>query len=191
MGRWRAPGGAMVVAVVVAALGMRLLVATVFADDFDFVPRGGAELLAEVLDGCAACEPLAVLASQEKTAEEWREYFAGHPDALQGLTETEIEELTNYLAVNFPAAGVQDVRGLPPDGRQLVLTHCMLCHSIAIAITQDRSLDRWREHRTIPPHDIVFLTAQQWDTLAHYLTINTPVPLEEIPPVLREGGGGY
>ena len=154
------------------------------------MPPDGPDVLASVLEACPTCEVVAELSIQERSAEEWQEYFTEEA-ALTGRSEAEVLTLISYLAINFPSTGVRDLATLPRGGRYLVMMNCQLCHSIAIPLTQTRSLERWLEHRRTSPHDSLSLNAVQWDTIAHYLTYNTPLPLEAIPEELRMGAGGY
>lgn len=158
-------------------------------DPFSFMPLSGPELLTQVLSECGDCTDIATLAGEEGTPEEWLERFT-KIGALDGLTEDQVTMLVNYLAINFPN-GATDTSSLPRGGRSMTILNCQLCHSIAVPMTQERTLDRWSQHRYMAPHDTLSLTDKEWETLAHYLTVSAPLPLEAIPEQLRRGAGGY
>ena len=159
-------------------------------DQFAFMPSSGPELLVEILDACESCDDIEALASLELEAEGWQQYFE-EKGALEGYDGPQVEVLTSYLAINFPSARVKDRNTLPRGGRSMAINNCQLCHSIAVPMTQARPLARWMDHRSTVPHDSLSLTAKEWDTLATYLTLVAPLPLEAIPEQLRRGAGGY
>lgn len=176
---------------VVASVAVMATAITALAQDpFGFMPKGGAELLAEVLSGCARCEKLSDLATRKRTAEEWRRYF-DQAGVLSKLSAKEVETLTRYLAVNFPARNIQDARSLPRSGRAMVIQYCSLCHSMAVPMTQARDPAQWQGFKMRPPHDTVGLSSTEWEELANYLAINAPIPVDRIPEQLRQGAGGY
>ena len=159
-------------------------------DQFGFLPKGGSTLLVEILEDCDECDELAVLSTLDKTAEEWRQYFE-EQQALGDLSEAEVDVLVHYLVIYFPREAVSDAQALPRDGRAMVATNCHLCHTVAIAVTQDRSLERWATFGTMPPHDTLNIDQQEWTLLAGYLASQTPIAMERIPEELRRGAGGY
>ena len=155
-------------------------------DPFAFMPPSGPEVLAQVLETCGGCDDLATLRSMELDAPGWRAYFEER-GALAELDEDQATLLVSYLSLNFPSTA----GSMPMGGRDMAIFNCQLCHSIAVPMTQERDLQRWMEHRDMAPHDGLSLTSVQWDTLAQYLTIAAPLPLEAIPEPLRRGAGGY
>jgi hypothetical protein len=178
------------VALLVAVAALFTLVA-VAQEQFAFMPKGGAQLLREALERCSTCDEVRALASEERAAEEWKDYLEEHEGALEGLSDDEVETLAHYLATIFPAEQVEDPGSLPLDGRRLVLENCQLCHTVAIPITQDRTVEQWLELVRVSPHDAVNLDRRGWELLAGYLAFNAPIPMEQIPPELRRGGAGY
>lgn len=155
-------------------------------DQFAFMPPSGPEVLTQVLETCAECDDLATLRSMELDADGWRAYFEER-GVLAELDEDQATLLVSYLSLNLPSTA----GSMPMGGRDMAIFNCQLCHSIAVPMTQDRDLQRWMEHRDMAPHDGLSLTSVQWDTLAQYLTIAAPLPLEAIPEPLRRGAGGY
>lgn len=158
-------------------------------DQFSFMPPSGPELLAYVLETCDGCDDIETLAKMDLDDAGWQEYF-DERDALVDLFPDEVEMLVGYLRINFPNARAT-ATNLPRGGRLLTINNCQLCHSIAVPMTLDRELTRWMEHRSTVPHDSLTLSAREWDTIAHYLTIAAPLPLDVIPEQLRRGAGGY
>lgn len=159
-------------------------------DAFAFMPSGGPQLLQQVLEACSECEGLAELAALDQDADAWRGYFEER-GALGELEDHQVDTLVHYLAVNLPAEGAQTVEDLPRGGREIAVVQCTVCHTIELPMTADRSVERWREHIQVPPHDAIGLSEAEWATLASYLSLNAPVPEESIPEELRGGAGGY
>lgn len=176
--------------IVILALAACLGGAALAQPAFEFMPAGGKMLLQRALEGCDGCGDLASLAAEERSAQEW----GAHLDelgALADFTEAEVATVTGYLASNLPAEGVEKIDDLPRSGREITIVQCTVCHSIAQPMTADHSVERWREHAGVPPHDAIGLADVEWDTLSSYLAHNAPIPIEQIPEPLREGAGGY
>lgn len=159
-------------------------------DPFAFMPADGPFLLQRVLGECGECDAVAELAGTDRDAEGWRTYFADR-GALEGLEQAQVDTLVHYLAGNLPAEGVDSVEDLPRGGAEIAEVQCTVCHSIALPMTEDRTVERWREHERIPPHDALGLSDREWQTLARYLALNAPVAEGAIPPELLRGAGGY
>lgn len=177
---------------------------------YDWMPRGGQQLLNAVLTDCATCDELPTIAMMEKTQEEWMEYFSAQQSkrddlpeeeltkgAFAGFADREVDTLVAYMAINLPIpeARVPEVErvgtgALPIEGRQLALEQCTACHAIAATMTQEWTVERWIHLITDGTHGVLRLTDEQVRELAHYIT-NNPVPMEEIPPPLREPMPGY
>jgi hypothetical protein len=174
----------------VALFAMAIACSAIAQDQFAFLPKGGAMLLVEVLEGCDACEDLATLATFDFSAEEWFTYFQDH-DALAELSEPEADVLVHYLEIYFPREGISDPGSLPTDGRAIIARNCHLCHTVAVAVTQERSVERWQSFGMLPPHDTLRISELEWVVVAQYLARQTPIPMERIPEVLRRGAGGY
>lgn len=173
------------------ATGLLLAWGAAQDDRFSFLPAGGQQLLEQVLADCDACEGLAAWSVADRTRDEWRTLLADH-GVLLGLSETEAETLTRYLSVAFPLEeAATAVANLPLDGRTLVIFQCQTCHAITIPVTQDREVPYWLQHRTQPPHDALELAESEWQHVANYLALNTPIPEDAIPAELRQGAGGY
>jgi hypothetical protein len=174
----------------VALLALAIACAALGQDQFAFLPKGGTTLLIEVLEGCGACDDLATLARFDLGAEEWLAYFEER-SAFEELSEPETEVLLHYLEVYFPRDGVTGTGSLPRDGRAIIAANCHLCHTVAVAVTQERSVERWESFGMLPPHDTLRISQLEWTVVARYLTRQTPIPMERIPEVLRRGAGGY
>lgn len=176
--------------VAVVAASWALVLGQAQDDPFAFMPAGGPQLLQQVLDACGECDGFAALAALDQDADAWRGYFEER-GALGELEDHQVETLVRYLAVNLPAEGAQGVEDLPRGGREIAVVQCTVCHTIELPMTADRSVERWREHIRVPPHDAIGLSEAEWATLASYLALNAPVPEESIPEELRGGAGGY
>lgn len=163
---------------------------TLAQDQFSFMPPSGPELLIEVLDGCDACDDIPTLAGMDLGAEAWQQYFE-EKGALDGYFEDEVALLVSYLEINFPNARTTGPDNLPRGGRMMSINTCQLCHSIALPMTVERTLETWLNHRNVFPHDSLSLSSREWDTIAHYLARVAPIPLDDIPEQLRMGAGGY
>lgn len=159
-------------------------------DQFSFMAPSGPELLLEILDFCDGCDDIATLAAMDLSADEWQQYF-DERGALDDYFESEVTVLVTYLEINFPNARANSATTLPRGGRMMVINNCQLCHSIALPMTVERTLEAWLNHRNVFPHDSISLTSKEWDTIAHYLYNVAPIPLDDIPEQLRLGAGGY
>ena len=169
-----------------------LLAWTLAQDDrFSFLPRGGQQLLEHVLGACDACEGLAAWSTAARTRDEWTSLLEER-GALADLSDAEAETLARYLSIALPLdEAATAVADLPLDGRTLVIFQCQTCHAITIAVTQDREVPYWLQHRTQPPHDALDLSEAEWRHVANYLALQTPIPEDAVPAELRQGAGGY
>ena len=177
-----------------AAIGVAVLALAwgVAQDDrFSFLPLGGQQLLEQVLEACSDCDGLNAWSTSARTQAEWRAFLDGR-GVLAELDDTQTATLTHYLSVAFPLEeAATAIADLPLDGRTLVIFQCQTCHAITIPVTQDREVPYWLQHRTQPPHDALELSEPEWQHVANYLALNTPIPEESIPAELRQGAGGY
>lgn len=185
-------------AALVAASGVALA-----GDVFDFIPAGGKTLLAKVLASRPSAEEARALLTGKRTREEWLGYLRGRGKAIPGLQplkEKELITLADYLSFNMPLPAAQvpadpakadPEKFLPPDGRDLVLTHCQSCHIITVVITQDRSKEAWLGSLNKPSHVQIKLTREQREALASYLVLNAAIPIDLVPEDLRAGGATY
>lgn len=158
-------------------------------DYYDWMPKGGRQLLFKALERCQGCEGIQDIVKLKKTQDEWKTYFQGKQGALATLTEKQVKTLTAYLAFNLPVKKEKiqqnpekfDYSMLPPDGRILSLEACTLCHPIGPILTQEKDASGWVGLYGRPPHDEVEFSEQGMKTLTHYLVINTPMAMDEIP----------
>jgi hypothetical protein len=172
-------------------------------DVFAFVPPGGKTILAGVLRANPPVEEVRALLLARRTQREWLAHLAarrGAVPALQGLKERESRTLAAYLAVNTPLPPerlARDVlrtdwaKALPPDGRDLVLGKCQFCHIITVSVTQGKDAAGWRGLLGTPNHAGIAMSEAEKATLAAYLEIITPIPIEDVPEELRAGGASY
>jgi hypothetical protein len=172
-------------------------------DVFSFIPLGGRDLLARVLQSQpAAAEARAILAGK-RTREEWESYLKDRGAALkavQTLGDTERKTLADYLAFNMPLPPAQipsDLgranwsRDLPLDGRDFMMERCQGCHIITVVVTQARTKEAWLGTMGKPSHIRIKLTPQQREALANYLVLNAGIPIDQVPEELRAGGASY
>lgn len=156
---------------------------------FDFIPDGGRLLVQRLVDGGMGAAVLADKTSAPRTAADWLPLLAS--DALPGaagLEPWERQTLADYLAY---AAPLTDVATLPPDGRDMTLSHCQSCHIVTVVITQDRPREAWLGTLGKPSHVEVPLTEAERGQLADYLVVNGGVPIDDVPVELRAGGASY
>jgi hypothetical protein len=115
------------------------------------------------------------------------------------LSERELNTISSYLAINFPPEDGRvpedvkklDYEALPFDGSRLMLEKCSFCHPVAPVMTLERDVEGWRSAYYYPPMPESKLSGKEIETLIHYLTYNTPVPIEEIPRELLMEFPGY
>ncbi|RKX79807.1 MAG: hypothetical protein DRP87_01610 [Spirochaetes bacterium] len=167
------------------------VIGVLFAQGYDFMPKGGSDILLEVLDKCKNCDDIKNIVTTKRTQDEWKKYFSDK-GALSGLSDKEVTTLVNYLAINMPIPQNKlprryNVNTLPPSGRLIAEERCTLCHPINVAMLERRTYVAWYNLLVHSgDHNIIEHTEQEWDTLAHYLTANAPIPKESLPPELRE-----
>lgn len=181
-------------------------------DKLAFVPKGGAQLLLEAKAKCANCDDLTTLVTVKRSADDWLKYFTGKQSTAPGLSETEkrkgalatftdkqIKTLVTYLSINMPMAKDRLPKDpararwetvLPVDGRKLTLDKCMGCHSLATTLLIEGNLNAWAVIMRKSDHANL-VNAQELQELLNYLTINMPVPDDQIPDEFRKGGIGY
>ena len=163
-------------------------------ETFKFLPDSGRDLLLKVLDHCKQCDDLdpASLATTKRTSEEWKAYFTPK-GVLGGLSEKQVKELTMYLAINLPLPEGQVPKNskkldfLPKGGKELLMEHCMSCHTVAAPCLVERPEAGWENLLERGDHITVLekLKKSEAKTLTSYLAINMPIPEEEIPEDLR------
>lgn len=194
--------------------GAALLVSLALAgpDAFEFMPKGGREMLLEVVGRCANCDDIVTIVTTRRTQEEWLKYFTGRQSSLKNLAdekkkgalatlaERQMSTLVSYLAINTPipkeklpkdTKKVDWLSFLPPDGRQLTLEKCMGCHSIGVTVLNAADMRGWAMILRKSDHAVIKLTERETETLKSYLAVNMPVPEEEVPEELRKSGGAY
>lgn len=193
----------LICATVLAMGGMRARMAATQTDGFGFVPVGGRTLLLRVVASTPARADLLGLVSAKKNAAEWKTVLKGQTQAMRalgGMTESQLATLASYLSLVAPIKEGNIPRGLdpsawskvlPPDGRDLVLNKCQLCHIITVVITQEKDARGWRGLLQTPNHTGIIAAEAQREMLGQYLAINMPIPLEQIPEALRAGGASY
>jgi hypothetical protein len=172
-------------------------------DVFSFIPLGGRDLLANVLQtNPPAAETRAIL-SGKRTAADWLAYLGGRGAALksaQGLSEMERKTLADYLSFSMPLPAAQIPSDLakanwasilPPDGREFMMEKCQGCHIITVVITQARTKEAWLGTMGKPSHIRIRLSAEQREALANYLVLNAGIPIDQVPEELRAGGASY
>jgi mono/diheme cytochrome c family protein len=170
-------------------------------DVFAFIPPGGRTLLSQLVDQGLPSEELQAILSGKRSRDEWVAFLKerqGAVPALQGLGETELLTLADYLAFNMPAPGISAqasagelAKALPPDGRDFALTHCQSCHIVTVVVTQDRTKEAWLGTMNKPSHIEIELTPAQREALANYLVLNAGIPIDLVPEELRAGGASY
>ena len=163
-------------------------------ETFKFLPDSGRDLLLKVLDHCKKCDDLdpASWATTKRTSEEWKAYFTPK-GVLGGLSEKQVKELTMYLAINLPLPEGQVPKNskkldfLPKGGKELLMEHCMSCHTVAAPCLVERPEAGWENLLERGDHITVLekLKKSEAKTLTSYLAINMPIPEEEIPEDLR------
>jgi hypothetical protein len=167
-------------------------------DEFDFLPDSGQELLIKILAKCPKCEPITTLAAAKRTQAEWKTYFTSK-EALKGLTDKQVNELTAYMSVNFPTAkgkvpNVKNAASFPVGGRNLLLEKCMFCHLISLPVlSAPKNELGWMQLFTKADHKNVVedMDEAKKKTLAKYLAMNFPIPKEKLPEELLEPAPGY
>lgn len=163
-------------------------------ETFEFLPDSGRDLLLKVLDHCKKCDDLdpASFATTKRTSEEWKAYFT-QKGVLGGLSEKQVKELTTYLAINLPLPERQGTKNskkldfLPQGGKELLMEHCMSCHTVAAPCLVERPEAGWENLLLRGDHVSVFekLKKPEVKTLTSYLAINMPILEDEIPEELR------
>lgn len=196
-----------VAALFAAALTGTLITASLKAQEddlFAFIPAGGRTLLADLLaNGAPADQIVAIVSGQHANRDEWVADLRSRAGAIPGLgelDETELATLADYLSFHMPLpadrvpadlAAVNWGAALPPDGRDLVLTHCQSCHIITVTVTQDRTKEAWLGTMNKPSHVEISTSPAEREEIANYLVLNAGIPIEQIPEDLRAGGASY
>ena len=170
--------------------GMLIALASNAAGNPD-LPPGGSQLLAEVLDVCTTCDPLHELATEERSPDEWEQYFRdqehqddtpGDEGALADLSDQQIATLTSYLAINLPRPE-DDIHDdittdhLPADGAELMQRYCSVCHSLAVSVIPEWEIEQlWQDLLSDPHHRGIGLSDQRLEEIAAYLANNPMQP---------------
>ncbi len=179
-----------------ALLGSTLALA---GKSFDWMPKGGSELLLNVLKKSGTSDSLADLARAKKSPKEWLDYLARYKDAMGALSEKEKQTLVAYLAARFPITesipkdlkAIQQGRFLPADGKQLVLEQCQACHSIAVPVQHKLDFTGWKGVVDTGTHANLDIKPQEKEEISRYSSINFPVPENKIPKELQAPLSGY
>lgn len=147
-------------------------------DTFAFMPDGGRGILVRAFpDATAQREAL----SKARSFQDWQATLAS-----SGLTEREVATLAAYLAHVAPLDAKTPVEALPPDGRDLALTHCQSCHSLFSGyLTQRRDRNGWLMIFVSPFHKDIPMTQIEREIFADYSSINMPMRVEDVPPEMR------
>ncbi len=161
-------------------------------EDYGFMPKGGKALLLELLGTPPDAAALREVAMSRRSEAEWRELMAQRQPKL---SERDLNELAEYLAVNLPVseAAVEKAatRGdpgsaLPPDGRELAWTQCQFCHSLFSSyLTQQRDVQGWRSIFLSPFHRGMKMTEKERETFARYSATSMPMKINDVPADLR------
>jgi len=183
-----------------AILAVLIIASLAFGkDEFAFLPDSGRGLLIKVIGQCKTCDGWETLANDKRTAGEWKTYLA-NKGALKGINDSQLKELTSYLAINFPMPKASIPKNpkkpdfIPRGGREILLNNCMDCHLVSLpALSTHKNELGWRQLFTHADHAIVVskMNETQLKTLAAYLANNCPVPEETVPKELREPAPQY
>jgi hypothetical protein len=170
-------------------------------DVFAFIPSGGRSLLSQLVDQGLPPDELQSILEGKRSRDEWMAHLQERQSsvpALQGLGETELATLADYLAFNMPATGISVHAGaaelggaLPPDGRDFTLNYCQSCHIVTVVVTQDRTKEAWLGTMNKPSHIEIELKPAEREALANYLVLNAGIPIDLVPEELRAGGASY
>jgi len=181
-------------------LGVWMIASLAFGkDEFAFLPDSGRELLIKVVGQCKTCDGWETLANAKRTEGEWKTYLTSK-GALKGTKDSQVKELTSYLAINFPMPKASIPKNpkkpdfIPSGGREILMDHCMDCHLVTLpALSTHKNELGWRQLFTHADHAIVIskMNEIQLKTLAAYLANNCPVPEETVPKELREPAPQY
>ncbi len=162
--------------------------------DYGFMPKGGKSLLLEVLGQTPDDKEVREIVGSSRSGAEWRTALAERGKAL---SERELRTLAAYLEVNMPVSDPAALaakasqpqamaKALPRDGRELGWEECQFCHSLFTShLTQDRSVQAWRNMFESPFHRELKMTAQEREEFSRYSAINMPMKMEDVPPDLR------
>lgn len=163
--------------------------------EYDFMPDGGAALLATVLEECQECGSVDEVFTSERTREEWLDYLGDQQAVSDALTEAQVATVAEYLATvapmpedEVPDAG--DPGSFPTDGRLFALQQCMNCHGITRPITLGWDRDRWFHLLEDATHGTIGISETAQELIASYLAHNA-IPLDEVPEALRGAGPAY
>lgn len=173
------------------------------ADVFDFIPRGGRTLLAQVLAGQTAGPEVNAILGAKRSRAEWQAYLRSRDKVLkglQGLSDQQWLTLSDYLAHSMPQSSVKPParpaqaeweKVLPQDGRDYTLRYCQGCHIVTVVVTQSRTREAWLGTMGKPSHVQIKLLPAQREALADFLVINAGIPIDDVPEELRAGGATY
>ncbi len=86
-----------------------------------------------------------------------------------------------------------DVLFPPGDGRDLVLDHCMSCHSMAPTVVAQKTPGEWKQFGIVHRDKVISLTDDEFNQLLQYLinTFNPSHPVPQLPEELLSGWTNY
>ena len=179
-----------------AVVALLLFFGITAAQELDFMTKGGATLLTEVLKSCEGCD-MKTIFNSKNSKEQWQEFLEGK-GALAKLNEKEKATLAAYLAVNMPAPKVKATdpkklkeKDLPLDGQAILLDNCTLCHPLGPIFPEERDVAAWEGVYYTLPHPDLELEEEQIQELTNYLAINMPIPDELVPEEFKGQLPGY
>jgi len=179
------------IAVAGLLMGVLLTISAFAEEQFGFLPDSGAEILLKTLAACQKCDDLETLATAKRTEGKWKDYLSSR-GALERLSEKQVKELSTYMAINFPlkketSGNPMKADSLPKGGKEILLTNCMGCHSVAIVALSEKPEAAWWNVLLRTDHAPVLekLGKVEAETLITYLANNMPVPAKDIPEDLR------
>lgn len=162
--------------------------------DFAFMPKGGKDILLDVLGSRPNTDELRTILTTKRNEADWRQAMSGRV----GLSsDRELRTLAAYLAGNLPVQSADTIvakasgraelyEALPRDGRELAWNECQSCHSLFTGyLTQDRSIQAWRNTFFSPFHRELKMTTQEREEFAQYSAINMPMAIDDVPRELR------
>lgn len=170
-------------------LGSRSMLAQ---ESDDFMPKGGKDLLIQLLGHPLDTAELHQIATTKRNTEEWQTSLAPRTGAMNGR---ERRTLSEYLAVNMPLVGKNleavgkngdEATALPPDGQELAVNFCQFCHSFFTGYLMiERDVQGWLGTFETPFHSEIEMTEKERETFARYSAINMPMKIGDVPEDLR------
>jgi mono/diheme cytochrome c family protein len=145
-----------------------------FAQTADPLPPGDGHDLVAV--ACSQCHFLSTIAKIRDGASGWRLYVNNMVLRGAQLTPAEVDTVVNYLALNLgPGINLPPSKAvsLPPGaGKQLVETHCGLCHDLERVVTAQRRKADWPVIVANMVEQGAPVTANETRTISDYLAAN-------------------